>query len=298
MAELREIKTLTNPHEILLVADAMTGQDAVNTAEAFHNAIGVTGIALTRLDGDARGGAALSMRHVTGCPIKLAGVGEKQDALEEFDPNRLAGRILDMGDVVALVEKASEAIEAEEAERMARRMAKGQFDMNDFLTQIRQLQKMGGLGGLMGMLPGIGKMQKQIAASGIDDTMIKRQEAIILSMTKKERVSIGLLNASRRKRIAAGSGTSVQDVNRLVKQYQDMARMMKKLGGKTGAAAMKALMGGGGGSMTGPGMPDLNSLSRGLGSSADLGKGLSSLLGGGKSNGLPGLGGKIMGKKK
>ena len=301
MAELREIKIITNPHEVLLVADAMTGQDAVNTAEAFHQAIGVTGIALTRLDGDARGGAALSMRHVTGCPIKLAGVGEKQDALEEFDPVRLAGRILDMGDVVALVEKASEAIEAEEAERMARRMAKGQFDMNDFLTQIRQLQKMGGLGGLMGMLPGIGKMQKQIAAAGIDDSMIKRQEAIILSMTKKERVSVGLLNASRRKRIAAGSGASVQDVNKLVKQYQDMARMMKKLGGKTGAAAMKAMMGGMGGGIggaPGAGMPDLNALSRGLGAGGGLNKGLGGLLGGGALNGLPGLGGKPTGKKK
>ena len=177
--------------------------------------------------------------------------------------------------------------------------------MNDFLTQIRQLQKMGGLGGLMGMLPGIGKMQKQIAAAGIDDSMIKRQEAIILSMTKKERVSVGLLNASRRKRIAAGSGTSVQDVNKLVKQYQDMARMMKKLGGKTGAAAMKAMMGGGlgggmGGGMggaPGAGMPDLNALSRGLGAGG-LGKGLGGLLGGGAPNGLPGLGGKPSGKKK
>lgn len=309
MAELRTIKDVTNPHEILLVADAMTGQDAVNTAEAFHKAVGVTGIALTRLDGDARGGAALSMRHVTGCPIKLVGVGEKQDALEEFDPARLAGRILDMGDVVALVEKAAESIELEEAERLAKRMAKGQFDMNDFLAQIRQLQKMGGLGGLMGMLPGIGKMQKQIAAAGIDDRMIKRQEAIILSMTKKERVSVGLLNASRRKRIAAGSGTTVQDVNRLVKQYQDMARMMKKLGGKTGAAAMKAMLGGGGlgGSGLGGagggagGMPDLGALSRGLGSGGlakGLGGGLAKGLGNSLANGLPGLGSKPPGKKK
>ena len=305
MAELRTIKDVTNPHEILLVADAMTGQDAVNTAEAFHKAVGVTGIALTRLDGDARGGAALSMRHVTGCPIKLVGVGEKQDALEEFDPARLAGRILDMGDVVALVEKAAESIELEEAERLAKRMAKGQFDMNDFLAQIRQLQKMGGLGGLMGMLPGIGKMQKQIAAAGIDDRMIKRQEAIILSMTKKERVSVGLLNASRRKRIAAGSGTTVQDVNRLVKQYQDMARMMKKLGGKTGAAAMKAMLGGGGLGGAG-GMPDLGALSRGLGSGGlgsgglakGLGGGLAKGLGNSLANGLPGLGSKPPGKKK
>ena len=306
MAELRDIKQATNPHEILLVADAMTGQDAVNTAEAFHKAVCVTGIALTRLDGDARGGAALSMRHVTGCPIKFAGVGEKQDALEEFDPARLAGRILDMGDVVALVEKASEAIEVEEAERLAKRMAKGQFDMNDFLAQIRQLQKMGGLGGLMGMLPGIGKMQKQIAAAGIDDSMIKRQEAIILSMTKKERIAVGLLNASRRKRIAAGSGTTVQDVNRLVKQYQDMARMMKKMGGKTGAAAMKAMLGGSGMPGGGGGMPDLGALSRGLGSSGlgssgfgkGLGGGLAKGLGSSLANGLPGLGGKPDGKKK
>ena len=300
MAELRDIKQLTKPHEILLVADSMTGQDAVNTAEAFHKAVGLTGIALTRLDGDARGGAALSMRHVTGCPIKLAGVGEKQDALEDFDPARLAGRILDMGDVVALVEKAAEAIEVEEAERLAKRMAKGQFDMNDFLAQIRQLQKMGGFGGLMGMLPGIGKMQKQIAAAGIDDSMIKRQEAIILSMTKKERISVGLLNASRRKRIAAGSGTSVQEVNRLVKQYQDMARMMKKLGGKTGAAAMKAMLGGAGigaaGMGNAGGVPDLSLLSRGLGKG--LGGGVAQGVGSGLANGLPGLGGKPNGKKR
>ena len=172
-------------------------------------------MAWTRLDGDARGGAALSMRHITGCPIKLVGVGEKQDALEDFDPARLAGRILDMGDVVALVEKAAEAIEVEEAERLAKRMAKGQFNMDDFLVQIRQLQKMGGLGSLMGMLPGIGKMQKQIAAAGIDDSMIKRQEAIILSMTKKERSSVGMLTSSRRKRIAAGSGPSGHEGHRL-----------------------------------------------------------------------------------
>ena len=304
MAELREIKRLTNPHEILLVADSMTGQDAVITAEAFHKAVGVTGIVLTRLDGDARGGAALSMRHITGCAIKLAGVGEKQDALEDFDPARLAGRILDMGDVVALVEKAAETIAVEEAERLAKRMAKGQFDMNDFLSQIRQLQKMGGLGGVMGMLPGIGKMKKQIAAAGIDDSMIKRQEAIILSMTKKERISVGLLNASRRKRIAAGSGSSVQEVNRLVKQYQDMARMMKKLGSKTGAAAMKAMLGGAGmggaaGSMGAGRMPDLGALSRGLGGNLGngMGAGLAKGLGSSLANGLPGLGGKPSGKK-
>jgi signal recognition particle subunit SRP54 len=292
MSELREIKALTNPHEVLLVADAMTGQDAVTTATAFNEAVDITGIVLTRLDGDARGGAALSMREITGRPIKLVGVGEKQDALEEFDPARMAGRILDMGDVVALVEKAAENIEVEEAERLAKRMAKGQFDMNDFLSQLRQLQKMGGLGGIMGMLPGLGKMQKQIAAAGIDDSMIRRQEAIILSMTKKERIAVGLLNASRRKRIAAGSGTTVQEVNRLVKQYQDMARMMKKLGGKSGAAAMKALMGGGMPGGMGGGMPGcmpggLGGMPGGMG-----GGGLPGLGGGGLGGGsFPGLGG-------
>ena len=245
MVELEGIKSISKPVETLLVADALTGQDAVNTASAFMSRIGITGIILTRLDGDARGGAALSMRQVTGCPIKFAGVGEKLDALEAFDPARMAGRILDMGDVVALVEKAAEAIEEEEAMRMAQRMAKGKFDLNDFLTQIRQLKKMGGVGGLLGMLPGIGKINKQLAAAGVDDSLIKKQEAIILSMTKKERISVGLLNASRRKRIAFGSGTTVQEVNRVVKQYQDMARMMKKMGSKAGAAGLKAMLGGG-----------------------------------------------------
>ena len=301
MAELRDIKAAVNPHETLLVADSLTGQDAVRTAEAFNEAVSVTGIVLTRLDGDARGGAALSMTEVTGCPIKLVGVGEKLDALEAFDPARMAGRILDMGDVVALVEKAAEAIEEEEAMRMAERMASGKFDMNDFLTQLRQLQKMGGLGGLLGMLPGLGKIQKQIAAAGIDDSMVKRQEAIILSMNKKERVHVGLLNASRRKRIAAGSGTTVQDVNKLVKQYQDMAKMMKKMGTKSGAAAMKAMLGGG---MGGPGgmgggMPSaeqMQQLSQQMGKmpGGKLPGGLNPFGGGG---GLPGLGG-FPGRKK
>ena len=277
MAELRDIKSAASPDEILLVADSLTGQDAVTTADAFNKAVGVSGIVLTRLDGDARGGAALSMAQTTGCPIKLVGVGEKLDALEAFDPERMAGRILDMGDVVALVEKAAEAIEEEEAVRMAERMASGKFDMNDFLTQLRQLQKMGGLGGLLGMLPGLGKLQKQIAAAGVDDNMVKRQEAIILSMTK-ERVQVGLLNASRRKRIAAGSGTSVQDVNKLVKQYQDMARMMKKMGTKSGAAAMKAMLGGGmgGDNPMGGGMPSaeqLNQLQQQMGKSGMPGVG-------------------------
>jgi len=230
MAEVRDVASQAEPAEVLLVADAMTGQDAVTTAAAFKEAVGITGIVLTRADGDARGGAALSMRQVTDCPIKYLGVGEKQDALEEFNPERMAGRILGMGDVVGLVEKAAETIEAEDAERMAKRMASGQFDMNDFLSQLRQLKKMGGMGGLMGMLPGIGKLKKQIEAAGIDDKHFSRQEAIILSMTKRERVQVALLNASRRKRIATGSGTSVQDVNKLGKQYQDMAKMMKRLG--------------------------------------------------------------------
>ncbi len=299
MAELREIKEAVNPHETLLVADSLTGQDAVRTAETFHDAVSLTGIVLTRLDGDARGGAALSMTQVTGCPIKLVGVGEKLDALEAFDPERMAGRILDMGDVVALVEKAAEAIEEEEAKRLAERMASGKFDMNDFLTQLRQLRKMGGLGGLLGMLPGLGKMQKQIAAAGVDDNMIKLQEAIILSMNKRERNQVGLLNASRRKRIAAGSGTTVQDVNKLVKQYQDMARMMKKMGSKSGAAAMKAMLGGGTGGLGGGGMPtaeQMQQLSQQIGKSGNpLGSMRGGKMQGGLNpfggGGLPGLGG-------
>ena len=306
MAEVREVSSVAKPIETLLVADAMTGQDAVQTADAFNNAIGITGIILTRADGDARGGAALSMRQITNCPIKFLGVGEKQDALEEFDPERMAGRILDMGDIVGLVEKAAETIEAEEAERMAKRMAKGQFDMNDFLSQLRQLKKMGGMGGLLGMLPGIGKLKGQIEAAGLDDRHFNRQEAIILSMTKRERVQVALLNASRRKRIAAGSGTSVQEVNKLVKQYQDMAKMMKRMGKMTGGnpAALAQMLGGGGGGapdadgMTPPsGMPNM-----GGGMGGGLGGGLPGLGGlggrGGMPQGLPGLGMPRGGKKK
>ena len=308
MAEVREVSSVAKPIETLLVADAMTGQDAVQTADAFNNAIGITGIILTRADGDARGGAALSMRQITNCPIKFLGVGEKQDALEEFDPERMAGRILDMGDIVGLVEKAAETIEAEEAERMAKRMAKGQFDMNDFLSQLRQLKKMGGMGGLLGMLPGIGKLKGQIEAAGLDDRHFNRQEAIILSMTKRERVQVALLNASRRKRIASGSGTSVQEVNKLVKQYQDMAKMMKRMGKMTGGnpAALAQMLGGGGGgaapdadgNMTPPqGMPGM-----GGGMGGGLGGGLPGLGGlggrGGMPQGLPGLGMPRGGKKK
>lgn len=229
MAEVAAVRDAAKPHETLLVADAMTGQDAVNVARGFNEKVGLTGIVLTRVDGDARGGAALSMRAVTGKPIKLIGVGEKLDALEPFHPERIAGRILGMGDVVGLVEKAAATIEREEAEKLALKAQKGQFDMEDLASQLRQMRKMGGLQSMMGMLPGIGQIQKQIANAKIDDKMVKRQEAIIQSMTLKERRNVKLLNASRRKRIAAGSGTTVQDVNRLVKQFDDMSRMMKQM---------------------------------------------------------------------
>jgi signal recognition particle subunit SRP54 len=229
MAEVVAVRDATSPAEILLVADAMTGQDAVNVAQSFNERVGVTGIVLTRVDGDARGGAALSMRAVTGRPIKLIGVGEKLDALEDFHPDRIAGRILGMGDVVSLVEKAAETIEQEEAEKLARKMQKGEFDLDDLAKQLDQLGKMGGLGDILGMLPGIGKMQKQIAASRIDDKMITRQRAIISSMTVKERKKPEIIKASRKQRIAAGSGTSVQEVNKLLKSHQEMARMMKQM---------------------------------------------------------------------
>jgi signal recognition particle subunit SRP54 len=230
MAEVAQVRDATQPHETLLVADAMTGQDAVNVARGFNEKVGLSGIVLTRVDGDARGGAALSMRAVTGRPIKLMGVGEKLDALEPFHPDRIAGRILGMGDVVGLVEKAAETIEREDAEKLAKKAQKGQFDMDDLVTQLRQLRKMGGLNSMLGMLPGIGQIQKQIASAKIDDSLLKKQEAIVLSMTKQERRNVKLLNASRRRRIAAGSGSTVQEVNRLVKQFEDMSRMMKQMG--------------------------------------------------------------------
>ena len=229
MAEVEAVRDATGPAETLLVADAMTGQDAVNVAKSFNERGGITGIVLTRVDGDARGGAALSMRAVTGKPIKLIGVGEKLDALEDFHPDRIAGRILGMGDVVSLVEKAAETIEQEEAEQLARKMQKGEFDLDDLAEQLEQLGKMGGLGDILGMLPGIGKMQKQLAASRVDDKMIKRQRAILSSMTRAERKKPELLKASRKQRVAAGSGTSVQEVNKLLKSHQEMARMMKQM---------------------------------------------------------------------
>jgi signal recognition particle subunit SRP54 len=236
MEEVTLVKKATNPIETLLVADAMTGQDAVTIAKAFHEKVGVTGIILTRVDGDARGGAALSMRAVTGRPIKFLGVGEKLDQLEVFQPDRIASRILDMGDVVGLVEKAAEMVDQAEAEKMAAKLQKGQFDLSDMLLQLQQMQKMGGLSSLMGMLPGIGRMKDKLSEAGMDDSVIKRQMAIIQSMTKKERRDPKLLNGSRKRRIATGSGTSVQEVNRLLKQFMQMQTVMKQMGklGKKG----------------------------------------------------------------
>src|SRR5215204_101479 len=229
MLEVAAVREAANPHQTLLVADAMTGQDAVNVAKAFGERAGITGIVLTRVDGDARGGAALSMRAITGKPIVLLGTGEKVDAIEPFHPDRIAGRILGMGDVVSLVEKAAETADEAEAEKLARKMQKGEFDLDDLAGQLRQIRRMGGMGGMLGMLPGVGKIKKQMTEANIDEGIIKRQEAIIGSMTKSERRNPKLLNGSRRRRIATGSGTSVQDVNRLLKQYQDMAGMMKKM---------------------------------------------------------------------
>ncbi len=232
MEEVRQVRAATNPAETLLVVDAMTGQDAVNTARAFNDAVGVTGIVMTRMDGDARGGAALSMRQITGAPIKLIGIGEKLDALEEFHPERVAGRILGQGDVISLVEKAAETIDEAEAEKLARKMARGAFDLEDYAKQLRQITRMGSLSSIIGMLPGAGKIQAQLEAAGkqdLDKTMLNRQAAIIGSMTPKERRTPDIIKASRKKRIASGSGTSVQDVNRLLKQFDDMSTMMKRM---------------------------------------------------------------------
>jgi signal recognition particle subunit SRP54 len=229
MDEVRAIRAATNPAETLLVVDAMTGQDAVNTARAFNDAVGVTGIVMTRMDGDARGGAALSMRAVTGAPIKLTGSGEKLEALEEFHPERVAGRILGLGDVVGLVEKAAETIDQEEAEKLAARMARGKFDLEDYASQLRQITKMGSLSSILGMLPGASKLTAQLDESKLDTKILKRQAAIISSMTVKERRTPDIIKASRKKRIAAGSGTTVQEVNKLLKQFDDMSTMMKRM---------------------------------------------------------------------
>jgi signal recognition particle subunit SRP54 len=273
MEELIQVRDLAQPTESLLVADALTGQDAVTIAREFQEKIGLTGIILTRIDGDGRGGAALSMRQVTGQPIKFMGTGEKPSEFEPFHPERIASRILDMGDVVSLVEKAAENIDAAEAEAMARKLQSGQFDFNDLNKQLNQMNKMGGLGSMMKMLPGIGKLKGQLDAAGMDDSVITKQQAIIGSMTKKERENPKLLNGSRKKRIAAGAGVDVPEVNKLIKAQAQMQTMMKKMkkmgGGKKGMMKMMQQMGGmpdmgamGGGAAAG-GMPDLSQLGAG-----------------------------------
>jgi signal recognition particle subunit SRP54 len=242
MTEIAQVRDQVSPHETLLVADSLTGQDAVNIAKSFNERVKISGIILTRADGDARGGAALSMRAVTGAPIKFLGVGEKLDALEAFHPARVAARILDMGDVVSLVEKAAENFDKEQSEKLARKMKKGEFDMNDLAEQLRQMKKMGGMQGLLAMLPGVGKVKDQLSAAGLDDKILTRQEAIILSMTREERSKPDVINGSRRKRIAAGSGVDVADVNKLLKMHRQMSDVMKKMG-KGGRGAMQGLAG-------------------------------------------------------
>ncbi|NDE89858.1 MAG: signal recognition particle protein [Alphaproteobacteria bacterium] len=245
MAEVKAVRDIAQPAETLLVVDAMTGQDALNVAEKFHAAVSITGIIMTRLDGDARGGAALSMRAATGQPIKFFGSGEKLDAFEVYHPDRIAGRILDMGDVVSLVEKAAAEMDMGAAEKMAAKMQKGQFDFDDLADQLRQIRKMGGFSGIMGMMPGVGKIKQAMSEAKIDERIIKRQEAIITSMTKAERKNPDLLNASRKRRIAKGSGTDVAMINQLIKQYmqmRDMMKQMKKMGNKN---FMRSMQGGG-----------------------------------------------------
>ncbi len=230
MDELIKVKEFVKPIESFLVADSMTGQDAVNIAKSFHEQVGVSGIILTRADGDSRGGAALSMRHVTGQPIKFLGVGEKTDQLEIFDPHRIAGRILDMGDIVALVERAASLENSGEQEKLAKKLEKGHFDLNDMAKQLESMQKMGGFSSMLGLLPGIGKIKNKLDQAGVDDRMVRRQVGIIRSMTKQERRNPKILNGSRRKRIANGSGVQVMEVNRLLKQFEQMQEMFKRMG--------------------------------------------------------------------
>ena len=267
MDEMQAVAAISAPKEVLLVVDSLTGQDAVNVAQSFTAQVPLTGVVLTRMDGDARGGAALSMRAVTGKPIKFAGTGEKLDALEVFQPSRVAGRILGMGDVVSIVERAAAAIEEEEAERMAARMAKGQFDMNDLRQQLRQMQKMGGLGALAGMMPGMKKAKQAMEASGMDDRVLLRMDAIIGSMTPKERARPDLLNAKRKIRIAKGAGMQVQDVNKLLKMHQEMERAMKQIKKMGGLAGLGKLFGGGG---LGAAMPGLGGPGAGGGLPSNL----------------------------
>jgi signal recognition particle subunit SRP54 len=255
MDEVQAVRDIAQPRETLLVVDGLTGQDAVNVATEFNARVGISGVVLTRMDGDGRGGAALSMRAVTGKPIRFVGLGEKMDALETFEAERVAGRILGMGDIVALVEKARETFEAEQAERMAKRFAKGLFNMNDLKMQLEQMLKMGGMQGLMGMLPGMGGMAKKAEEAGFNDRMLRRQIALINSMTRKERANPDMLQASRKKRIAAGAGLDVAELNRLLKQHKQMADMMKKMGkGGMMKQAIKQMMGRGG-------MPDVSKMS-------------------------------------
>jgi signal recognition particle subunit SRP54 len=277
MDEMKAVAAATSPHEVLLVADSMTGQDAVNTAKIFSEEISLTGVVLTRMDGDARGGAALSMRAVTGRPIKFAGVGEGIDAIEPFSPSRVAGRILGMGDIVSLVERAQETIQQDEAEKLAARMAKGKFDLNDLRMQLQQMQRMGGLGALAGMMPGMGKLKGQVDQVDGSGKLLNRLDAIVGSMTPKERERPELLNAKRKIRVAKGSGTTVQDVNRLLKMHQEMATAMKKIRKMGGLGKLAAMFGGGGMKDMMGAMPP------------DMGAGLPGP--GGPPGGLPGLGG-------
>ena len=303
MDEVQAVRDIAQPREVLLVVDGLTGQDAVNVAAEFDNKVGITGVVLTRMDGDGRGGAALSMRAVTGKPIRFVGMGEKMDALETFEAERVAGRILGMGDIVALVEKARETFEAEHAERMAKRFAKGLFNMNDLKAQLEQMLKMGGMQSIMGMLPGMGGMAKAAEKAGFDDTMLKRQIALINSMTKKERANPDLLAASRKKRIAKGAGMEVSELNKLLKQHQQMADMMKKMGkGGMMKQAIKQMMGSksGGGGPEG-GLADLKNMDpaqlEAAARAMKQGGGMGSMPGMGKGMGLPsGLSGMF--KKK
>ena len=294
MDEMRAVADIANPAEILLVVDALTGQDAINVAKSFSDQVALTGVVLTRMDGDARGGAALSMRAVTGKPIKFAGVGEKLDALEAFHPGRVAGRILGMGDVVGLVERAAESIQQEDAEKMAAKLAKGQFDMDDLRQQLQQMRKMGGLGALAGMIPGMKKAQQAMASGAVDEKILVRMDAMITSMTPKERAKPEIINAKRKIRVAKGSGTTVQDVNKLLKMHQEMSTAMKKLRKMGGLKGMMAMLGKGGGGMGGGGMGGIGG--GGAGGAGGMGGGGAGGLGGlagllGNGGGLPGLGG-------
>lgn len=245
MQELKSIKSEVHPHEILLVVDAMTGQDAVNVAESFNGDLGLDGVVLTKLDGDARGGAALSVKAVTGCPIKFVGMGEKLEALEPFYPDRMASRILGMGDVLSLIEKAQESFDMEEAKKMEKKLRKADFTLDDFLSQMQQVRKLGSFEQIMGMIPGLGGLKKKLGDVDVDlnGKEMKQLEAIIYAMTPKERADVTIINGSRRKRIALGSGTRVQDVNKLIKQFSEMRKMMKKMkkmqGGKMGLGGLK-----------------------------------------------------------